>query len=88
MMRTCRVVLTLFGLAYAFAVVLLIVGTYGLLGQEKDPLSGVFLLPLGFPWVYLFDPPADDLKLTMAIAAPALNLALMLLICRVLRRRA
>jgi len=29
---------------------LLLIGTFGLFGQEKDPLSAVFLIPLGLPW--------------------------------------
>ncbi|SLN09682.1 hypothetical protein ROJ8625_00055 [Roseivivax jejudonensis] len=28
---------------------LLIAGTYGLIGQERDPFSGVSLIPLGIP---------------------------------------
>ena len=30
-------------------------GTFGLFGTERDPLAGVFLLPLGLPWVLAID---------------------------------
>lgn len=40
---------------YAIALFLLLVGTFGLFGQERDPLSGVFLLPLGLPWNLIGD---------------------------------
>ena len=34
---------------------LLLIGIFGWFGQEKDPLSGVFLLPLGLPWNLIAD---------------------------------
>ncbi|MCA0902848.1 hypothetical protein [Qipengyuania aquimaris] len=57
---------------YAIALFLLTVGTFGWFGQEQDPLSGVFLMPLGLPWNIL----ADRLGLMgpwVAILAPAIN---------------
>ncbi|MBS7671168.1 hypothetical protein [Croceicoccus gelatinilyticus] len=35
---------------YGFALLLFLIGTFGWFGQEKDPLSVVFLMPLGLPW--------------------------------------
>ena len=61
---------------YAVALMLLAVGTFGWLGQEQDPLSGVFLVPLGLPWNIL----ADRLGLVgawVAILAPAINAAIL-----------
>ncbi len=66
---------------YAVAVSLLVIGTFGLLGQERDPLSGIFLLPLGLPWNLL----GDRLGLEgpwVAILAPAVNAVLLLLLWR------
>jgi hypothetical protein len=40
---------------YAAALILLLVGAFGLFGNEPDPLSGPFLLPLGVPWILLVD---------------------------------
>ena len=57
---------------YAAALFLLAVGTFGWFGQEQDPLSGVFLMPLGLPWNIL----ADRMGLAgpgVVILAPAIN---------------
>ncbi|WAT16961.1 hypothetical protein OZN62_08405 [Aurantiacibacter sp. MUD11] len=61
---------------YVLALGLLLVGTYGWFGQEQDPLSGVFLLPLGLPWNLL----ADALGLqgaALMAAAPMVNAAIL-----------
>lgn len=57
---------------YALAFLLFLVGTYGWFGQEKDPLSGVFLMPLGLPWNLLADRLFGAGPAT-AILAPAIN---------------
>lgn len=60
---------------YVIALLLLAVGTFGWFGQEQDPLSGVFLLPLGFPWNVI----ADKLGMNgpaVMIAAPLVNAAI------------
>lgn len=62
----------IFAVLYALAVFLLGVGTFGWLGQEQDPLAGVFLMPLGLPWIVL----ADWMGVTGAavmLLAPAIN---------------
>ncbi len=71
-----RWVLWIFTALYVIALLLLLIGTLGLFGQEEDPLSAVFLLPLGLPWNVL----ADKIGIpgTIAtIAAPALNAAIL-----------
>lgn len=40
---------------YVVSVLLLVVGAAGMFGAEEDPLSAVFLLPLGLPWNVLAD---------------------------------
>jgi hypothetical protein len=35
---------------YAIALMLYLVSVFGLFGQDRDPLGGIFLLPLGLPW--------------------------------------
>ena len=57
---------------YALALVLLAIGTFGWFGKERDPLSGVFLMPLGLPWNLLGDRLGLDGPL-LAILAPAIN---------------
>jgi len=57
---------------YGFSVLLLLIGTLGWFGQEKDPLSAVFLLPMGLPWNII----ADRLGIAgvaSLVAAPAIN---------------
>lgn len=61
---------------YCVALALLGVGTYGLFGQEQDPLAGVFLLPLGLPWNMLADQVAPGSAIT-AILAPLVNAAIL-----------
>lgn len=71
----------LFGLVYLAALFLWAVGTFGWFGQERDPLAGVFLLPLGVPWVALVEGAFG------ALAAPFINLILLLILARWARRR-
>ena len=78
----CRLVIWVFALLWAGAVFLFAVGTFGWFGQPQDPLSGVFLLPLGFPWLIAAEHLPDVAKPAFGVAAPLLNLAIFVLICR------
>ena len=74
-------VVYIFAALYFLAVLLLLISTFGLFGQERDPLGGVFLLPLGLPWNII----ADRIGLAgpaAMIAAPAINLAILYAIWR------
>jgi len=51
----CKLILFLFLIIYVAAQFVLAVGNFGLFGSERDPLSGVFLLPLGLPWNLFID---------------------------------
>ena len=65
-----------FVVIYALALFLLAVGTFGWFGQEQDPLSGIFLMPLGLPWNIL----GDRLGLggpLLGILSPAINAAIL-----------
>jgi hypothetical protein len=79
--------------AYALALFLLAVGTWGWLGAERDPLSGIFLIPLGMLWTLFigsvgkFDPFGGVSPAVLAMLAPAINLAILFSICSTLRRR-
>lgn len=55
----------IFAALYAIALVLFLIGTFGWFGQERDPLAGVFLMPLGLPWNVLGD--------KLGLASPALG---------------
>ncbi|MGB3711701.1 MAG: hypothetical protein WA985_08435 [Erythrobacter sp.] len=74
-------VFLVFAALYAAALALLLIGTYGWFGQERDPVSGVFLMPLGLPWnvaggIVGLEGPA------LAILAPAFNLLILLWLWR------
>ena len=66
---------------YAFAVFIWLVGTFGLFGQERDPLSAVFLLPLGLPWNFLGDRMGAT-GAALGVGAPAINAAILFWIWR------
>ena len=83
----CRWIVRLFAVLYAIALALLVIGTYGLFGQDRDPLSGVFLILLGMPWVYPLDGLPDRLAPWLAAATPLINLAILAGICRLIRLR-
>jgi hypothetical protein len=85
--RICRFAAVTFLVLYLASLALLAAGTFGLFGIERDPLSGVYLLPLGLPWVMLLDNLPASVAPWVAIAAPAVNLALIAAVCRVLSRR-
>lgn len=86
-MRICRIILGLIAAAWAVSLVLLLVGTFGLFGQEPDPLAGVFAVILGQPWVRLVDLAPEAAWPWLAALTPGINLALAHVLCRAFHRR-
>lgn len=86
MRRICLWAAALFALAWAGALALLLIGAFGLFGAARDPLAGVYLMPLGLPWNRLADIAGAGAAPWLAALAPGVNLALLALLCRVLRR--
>ena len=86
MHRACRIGVILFAVLYLLALAVFIIGTFGLFGAEPDRVSAVYLIPLGLPWNRFIDEAARELWPWLAAAAPALNLAIIALACRLLRR--
>lgn len=82
MSRFCRFIVIAFAVIYAVACALFLVGTYGAFGSATGPLAGVYLVPLGLPWVWWIDGLPSRLLAAVAIAAPALNLLLLWGLCR------
>jgi hypothetical protein len=66
----------IFAILYGLAILLFLIGNFGLLGQEKDPLSGVFLMPLGLPWSMLGDRLGLP-GLAVGLLSPAINLGIL-----------
>ncbi len=81
----CQWVIRLAGLLYLLALALLLTGTFGLFGQERDPLSGVFLIPLGLPWVLWTGGFPEAWLPWSAALTPLLNLAILKSLCRYLQ---
>ena len=84
----CNAIKWSFAAAYTLALVL-----WGWLSADRDPLSGMFLIPLGMPWTLFigpvgkFDPFSGVSPAVLAMLAPAINLAILFSICSTLRRR-
>lgn len=84
-MKVCRAVFWIFLLAYVLALALMLIGTLGLFGQEQDPLSAAFLIPLGLPWNLWLDGLPEAWLPWLTAAAPALNALILWVICRMMR---
>jgi hypothetical protein len=82
MHRSCRLIVIGFSVMYALAAGLFVVGNFGLFGSPSGPLAGIFLLPLGLPWNRMLDIFPEPLWPTLAALAPAMNLIILMLICR------
>ena len=78
----CRAAIITFCVAWYAALGLLLIGTFGWFGQENDPLSGVFLIPLGLPWNQPLGHFPEGVTAWGAAVAPAANLLVLSLICR------
>lgn len=78
----CQWIIRIFALLYLCALALLIIGTFGFFGQEQDPLAGIFLIPFGLPWVLATGALPEPMLPWVAVLAPALNIALLSLMCR------
>ncbi len=76
----CKAVLSVLVVAYLGALFVLATGTFGWFGQQPDPLSGVFLIPLGLPWVLISVP--ETFSVALGVCSPLINLALIWLLCR------
>ncbi len=81
--RLCSAVVFLFAGLYLVALLLYLIGIFGLFGSAQGPLVGVFLIPLGLPWTLLIDRLfPEPLWPWMATLAPAVNLAVLWAFCR------
>ncbi len=83
----CRIVLVIFAALYLFALAVFLIGTFGFFGSEPDPLSGVYLVPLGLPWNRMIDGASDKLLVWLAAIAPLVNVMVLWIVCRFIARR-
>ncbi len=77
MARLLKVLLAALVILYPVALFIFATGTFGWFGQETDPLSGVFLLPLGLPWVLATDLFPEATRAWFAALAPVLNIVVL-----------
>ena len=88
MRSACGAAEVAFALLSLAALGLLAIGTFGLFGMERDPLSGVFVL-LGVLCNRVLSGGLSEASLPwIAIEAPAIDLVLLALLCRLFRRGA
>ena len=85
--RICRWSVAILGAAYAFALAVYLIGEFGLFGQIRTPLAGVFLVPLGLPWNRAIDSLPEATWPWLAAAAPLINLGILATLCRLLDSR-
>lgn len=78
----CKTMIWIFIVLWTGATFIFATGTFGWFGQPRDPLSGVFLLPLGLPWILAIDLIPENTKSVFGILAPGANLAIILVLCR------
>lgn len=81
-MKLCKWIIRIAWAMYLVALALLLIGAFGLFGQERDPLAGVFLMPLGLPWVLWTDGFPEPLLPWIATLSPLLNITILTLLCR------
>ena len=83
----CKAILIGFCALYVLAIAIWALGTFGWFGVEKDPLSGVFLIILGQPWVRWIDALPEVMWPAGGILTPLINVAIISSICALLGRR-
>jgi hypothetical protein len=81
MRSLCRWFANTFLVLWLLALALLVIGTFGLFGQDRDPLSGIFLIPLGLPWNRFIDLAPEGAWHWLAAFAPGINVVLLRVIC-------
>lgn len=84
--RRCLAGLAVLWVLYLLALAIFLIGTFGLFGKTADPLSGVFLIPLGLPWNRLIDWFPEPVWPWLAAGAPLINIGLVWILCRWGRR--
>jgi hypothetical protein len=82
----CRIVIIGFAVLWFLSLVILAIGTFGWFGQEQDPLSGVYVVLLGSPWIQ-FIGSAGMASPLVGIVAPVVNLLCLVLACRIFGSR-
>lgn len=91
MPRLCRVVVTVYAVLCALALVIIPLNAAGMFGMEPDPLSAIYALLLSAPWSFLAGDLVGDSvvgHLILAVVGMAVNAVIFLFVCRLFGRRA
>ena len=80
----CKIVFWVFLALYVGALVLFVIGQFGLFNSPSGPLAGVFLVPLGLPWNLVADHVPEGVRPWLGAGAPIINLAILRALCRML----
>jgi hypothetical protein len=83
----CRWELRGFAITCLVALAIGLVGSFGLFGQEQDPLARVFVIILGQPWVAWISGVAEPLRPWLAAVCPLLHIFLLAALCGALSAR-
>lgn len=88
--RILTIVIVLYVVACVAALAFGIAGVLGWIGGESDPLAMVFAIALALPWPLLINLPGDNtwLNLALIVVYLAVNTGILLLIRRLVTRRA
>jgi hypothetical protein len=62
---------------YLLALFLFLAGYLGLFGSEQGPLAGIFIVPLGLPWIRFVDVFPEPLWPWLAACTPLVNIMLL-----------
>ena len=81
----CKISIVSFCSLYALALLIFLVGRFGWFGAERDPLSGVYLIILGQPWIRFAGLLPEALWPAAGVLAPTINAALIFAFCRLVR---
>lgn len=87
MARALHIAMIIFAAIYALALFVFLIGTFGWFGADRDPLSGVYLIPLGLPWNRFIDAAPERLWPWFAAAAPLLNVFVLAILSRAFAKR-
>lgn len=77
-----RVLSWIFAILWPAALAVWAIGTWGLFGQQIDPLAGLFLIPLGLPWTMLGGSLPPAALPVLGVVAPGLNLLILIWLAR------
>lgn len=83
----CRAILAIFLVLYGLAVLIFAFGIFGWWGAPTDPVAGVYLVLIGQPCVSFVSALPEASWIPGMLLAPALNLAILKIVCKLLARR-